>query len=70
MIKLIETFSFENCPICDYKLESDATLKEFCKLCGMAKPKEYLILHDEKGISNYFCCKSCLYNYQLDLFKK
>jgi len=51
----------KECPICSLKIFSDATTREFCKLCGMAivNPK-YSPQYRKKGIINYFCCYRCL----------
>ena len=51
----------KNCPICDRAVRSDATVSEFCKLCGMGipEPNSTGIYFDAHGKVDYFCCDRC-----------
>ena len=50
----------KKCPICDKTIRSDATIHEYCKLCGMgiSEPSEVPKIQTKKGIA-YFCCDKC-----------
>ncbi len=57
----------KKCPICNLKIWSDATTREFCKMCGMAipNPKTVPHSHTKTGTVNYFCCYQCLSVYNI-----
>ena len=45
----MKSIEFQKCPICFQSITSDATIKNYCKFCGM-------------GIENKnkkYCCESC-----------
>ena len=55
----------KKCPICSKTIRSDATIHEYCKLCGMGIPEfseaPKLQTKDE---TEYFCCDKCLKIYK------
>ncbi len=55
----------KKCPICSKTIRSDATIHEYCKLCGMGipEPSEASKLRTKKG-TLYFCCDRCLSIYK------
>lgn len=58
-----------NCPICDKAVRSDASVRRFCKLCGMGLPDtgdrpEY---EAEDGNTFFFCCEKCKTTYQTNI---
>jgi hypothetical protein len=59
----------KECPICSKKIRSDATVNEYCKLCGMGipEPEEVpnLQTDDEKKV--YFCCERCYTIYKRNI---
>ncbi|RMF54612.1 hypothetical protein D6745_04695 [Candidatus Woesearchaeota archaeon] len=51
------------CPVCGKDVESDATTKEFCALCGMNITKENIVVWKSGPKTKYFCCGSCYKKY-------
>jgi len=45
----MRNIKFPKCPICLQEIKSDATLTNYCRLCGMAID----------GSNKRFCCKIC-----------
>jgi hypothetical protein len=50
----------KKCPICDKTIRSDATIHEYCKLCGMGipEPSDVPKMQTNEG-TVYFCCDKC-----------
>ena len=61
----------KKCPICSKTIRSDATIHEYCKLCGMGipEPSEVPKLQTEEG-TLYFCCDRCYSIYNEKIPKK
>lgn len=60
----------KKCPICDELIRSDATLHDYCKLCGMgiSEPFKAPKLQTDKGLA-LFCCLKC-YNIYMEKIHK
>jgi uncharacterized C2H2 Zn-finger protein len=59
------------CPICSKTIWSDATIHEYCKLCGMGitEPSTAPRIKTKEGTS-YFCCEKCCKIYKEKIPKK
>ena len=57
-VSLIE----KKCPMCSKTVRSDATVEQYCKLCGMGITESSGIpkYEDPNGIFHLFCCNRCL----------
>ena len=58
------------CPICSKSIQSDASIHEYCKLCGMgiAEPSEVPKIQTNEG-TVYFCCERCCSTYKEKILK-
>lgn len=61
----------KKCPICDKTIHSEATIHEFCKLCGMGipEPLEVPKIQTKEGAA-YFCCDKRYSYYKKKIVKK
>lgn len=59
------------CPICSKTVRSDATIHEYCKLCGMGipEPLEAPKLQTKNGKTYYFCYDKCFSIYKKKIAK-
>jgi endogenous inhibitor of DNA gyrase (YacG/DUF329 family) len=62
----------KSCPICGKAIISDASVREFCGLCGMGipeplnAPKQHI--KDDRAL--YFCCNKCYLIYKKEIIKQ
>ncbi len=51
----------KRCPICNEIIRSDASLHDYCKLCGMGITDPYNApkLQTKKGLALFCCIKCC-----------
>ena len=59
----------KSCPICDKAIRSDASVQEFCKLCGMgiSDPSDKPKYRAGDGRTVFFCCEKCLTVYNANI---
>jgi len=52
----------KKCPFCAKTVRSDATVEEYCKLCGMGITETTGVpkYEDPNGSVHLFCCGKCL----------
>jgi endogenous inhibitor of DNA gyrase (YacG/DUF329 family) len=57
------------CPICGKAIISDATVRKFCRLCGMGIPDPSNVpkQHIKDGRTLYFCCDKCFSIYKIEI---
>jgi hypothetical protein len=58
------------CPFCQEPLWSDASVHEFCAMCGMGieRPETCPTIFSRRGEVLYFCCDVCLMIFKRDVF--
>ena len=59
----------KKCPICDIIIRSDASIHDFCKLCGMGIPNTTNVpkIQSDDGKNYYFCCDVCFSVYKKNI---